>query len=78
MISFASQTADGQITLMWDHEDYGIGCEYIVMKINKVFGVMTGEEELGRTTDHQYVVNELNNGGYCINIVPVLNGEKGT
>ena len=78
VISFASQTADGQITLKWDHEDYGYGCNYIVMKINKVLGVMTGEEELGRTKDHEFIVNDLNNGGYCINIVPILNGTKGT
>lgn len=78
VITFASQTADGQITLNWDHEDYGAGCQYIVMKINKTFGVMTGEESLGVTSEHEYVVNELNNGGYCINIVPTLNGEKGT
>ncbi len=78
VITFASQTADGQITLMWDHEDYGIGCEYHVMKINKVMGIMTGEDDLGKTSDHEYVINDMNNGGYCINIVPVLNGEKGS
>lgn len=77
-IAFASQTADGQITLQWDHDDYGAGCEYIVMKINKVLGVMTGEEQLGVTKEHEYVVNDLTNGGYCINIVPALNGEKGS
>ena len=77
-ITFASQTADGEITLKWDHEDYGVGCEYIVMRIRKVLGVMTGEEELGRTSDHAYKLNDLKNGKYCINIVPVLSGEKGT
>ena len=78
IISFASQTADGQITLQWDHEDYGAGCEYVIMKINKVLGVMTGEEHLGTTKEHEFIVNDLTNGGYCINIVPVLNGEKGS
>lgn len=78
VITFASQSADGTITLQWDHDDYGVGCEYAVMKINKVLGVMTGEEEWGRTTDHEFTVIDLNNGGYCINIVPFFNGEKGS
>lgn len=78
VITFASQTADGQITLQWDHDDYGKGCEYAVLKINKVFGVMTGEEQLATTTEHEYIVNDLNNGSYCINIVPILNREKGS
>lgn len=77
-ITFASQTADGQITLQWDHEDYGLGCEYAVMKINKALGIVTGEEELGRTKGHEYVISDLTNGGYCIKITPVLNGEKGS
>ena len=78
VVSFASQTADGQITLKWDHDDYGVGCEYAVMKINKVLGVMTGEEQLGITSEHEFVVDDLTNGGYCINIVPVYNNEKGS
>ncbi len=78
VITFASQTADGEITLQWDHEDYGIGCKYAVMKINKVLGVMTGEEQLGITDDHTLVIKDLINGGYCINIVPVFDGEKGS
>lgn len=78
VITFASQSADGKITLQWDHEDYGTGCEYAVVKINKVLGVMTGEEEWGRTTEHEFCMIDLNNGGYCINIVPILNGEKGS
>lgn len=77
VITYASQSADGVITLQWDHEDYDVGCEYMVVKINKVFGIMTGEEELGRTSGHEFSVKDLNNGAYCINIVPVLNGEKG-
>lgn len=78
VITFASQTADGQITLEWEHDDYGIGCEYAVMKINKVLGVMTGEEQLGLTKDHSFTAADLTNGGYCINIVPIYNNEKGT
>ena len=78
VITFASQTADGEITLQWDHDDNGIGCEYLVMKINKVFGVMTGEEQLAKTNEHEYVIQDLTNGSYCINIVPVLGNEKGS
>lgn len=78
VITFASQTADGQLTVAWDHEDYGTGVEYAVMKINKVLGIATGEERLGSTKGHEFVVRDLNNGGYCINIVPTLKGEKGS
>ena len=78
IITFASQTADSQLTLMWDHEDYGAGVEYSVVKINKILGVATGEDKLGSTKEHEFIVNDINNGGYCINIVPVLNGEKGS
>ena len=78
VITFASQTADGQLTVAWDHEDYDTGVEYAVMKINKVLGIATGEERLGSTKGHEFVVRDLNNGGYCINIVPTLKGEKGS
>ena len=78
VITFASQSADGEITVRWDHEDYGSNCEYSIVKINKVLGVMTGEEEWGRTSNHEFTKVDLNNGGYCINIVPVLKDEKGT
>lgn len=47
------------------------------MKINKVLSVMTGEEQLGLTKEHEFTVRDLDNGNYCINIVPILNGEKG-
>ena len=78
VITFSSQTADGTITLRWDHDDYGIGCEYAILKINKMLGVMTGEEEWGRTSEHEYSMIDLSNGGYCVNVVPIFNGEKGS
>ncbi len=77
VITFSSQTADGQITIEYDHEDYGAGCEYAILKINKVLGVKTGEEQLGVTTEKEFIVNDLTNGWYCINVVPQCNGEKG-
>lgn len=39
---------------------------------------MTGEEEWGRTADHEFSMIDLENGNYCINVVPILGGEKGT
>ena len=78
VITFASQTADGEITVQWDHEDYGAGCEYSVLYIKKTLGVMTGQEEWGRTSDHEFKKTDLANGSYCINIVPVFGDEKGT
>ena len=77
-IDYASQTADGEITLRWSHEDGGLGCEYAIMKINKVLGVMTGEEQLGSTKEHEFIIRDLVNGGYCFNIVSTYGGEKGT
>ena len=77
-IDYASQTADGEITLRWSHEDGGLGCEYAIMKINKIMGVMTGEEQLGITKEHEFIIRDLANGGYCFNIVPTYGGEKGT
>jgi len=78
MITFASQTADGEITLQWEHDDYGVGCEYAVMQITKVLGVMTGEVLLGKTNEHDFTIIDLTNGDYCINIVPVYGSEKGS
>lgn len=76
-ITYASQTADGQMTLRWDHEDYDLGCEYAVVKIEKMLGIKTGEKELGTTRDNTYVVNDLMNGACTLCVVPVLAGEKG-
>lgn len=77
VITYASQTADGQITLCWDHEDYDLGCEYAVVKIEKTLGIKTGEKELGTTRDDTYVVNDLMNGGCILSVAPVFAGEKG-
>ena len=77
VIDYASQTADGEITLRWSHEDGGLGCEYAVIKINKVLGVMTGEDVLGSTIEHEFIIRDMENGGYCFNIVPTYGGKKG-
>ena len=44
----------------------------------KIMGVMTGEEQLGITKEHEFIIRDLANGGYCFNIVPTYGGEKGT
>ena len=77
VINFASQTADGEVTLRWNHNDNGLGCEYQIMKINKILGVMTGEDLLGITKEHEFILKDLTNGGYCFNVVPTYNGAKG-
>ena len=77
VISYASQTADGQITLQWTHDDNGLGCEYAVMKINKKLMIKTGEEELGVTAEREFVIDDLLNGDYYIAVVPRYNGEAG-
>ena len=77
VMTYASQTADGQITLRWDHDDGDLNCEYMVLKINKTLGIRTGEEIWGVTTDNEYVVNDLMNGGYSIAVTPRYQGERG-
>lgn len=77
IITYASQTADGQITLQWSHDDNDLGCEYAVMRINKALGIKTGEEVWGNTTDNTFIVSDLMNGNYTIAVMPQYEGEKG-
>ena len=76
-ITYASQTADGEITLRWAHDDYGAGCSYKVMKINKTFGIKTGEECLGTVPEHEFVIRDLMNGKYTLTVVPQWKSETG-
>lgn len=78
VVTYASQTADGQISIEWTHDDNGLGCEYAVMKITRVLGIQTAEEELAVTTGRNCVLNDLMNGDYSIAIVPRLNGDRGS
>ncbi len=77
VITYASQTSDGQITIRWDHAAVGHGCEYVISKINKTLGIRRGEEEWGTTTENEYVVYDLLNGSYTISVTPMFHGEKG-
>ena len=76
-IIYASQTADGQVTLRWTHEDNGLNCEYEVIHIKKLAGVKTGEEVLGKTSEHEFVIKDLMNGQFDFAIVPVYANERG-
>lgn len=76
-ITYASQTADGEVTLQWEHEDNGLGCEYKIISVEKVLGVKKGQKEIGSTTDRKYTVKDLMNGKYTYTVVPVLSREEG-
>ena len=77
VITYASQTSDGQITIKWDHDDNGIGCEYTILKIKKAFGIKVGAEVWGTTSEKEFVVNDLLNGVYSIAVRPQYKGENG-
>ena len=76
-ITYASQTADGQITLQWVHDDGGIGCEYEITEISKTMGVRRGKKVLGRTTGNEYVIRDRMNGSYYYTITPVHGRQVG-
>ena len=78
VISYASQTADGEITLAWEHEDYGLNCTYAVMKLDKKLGIRTGETEMLVTREHSCVITDLMNGEYALAVVPRLEKESGS
>lgn len=77
IITYASQTADGQITLRWDHDNCGIDCSYSIAKVGKTFGFKTSEELVGLVQDTEFVLNDLLNGNYCFLITPVYQNEEG-
>ncbi len=76
-ITYASQTADGQVTLQWAHDDGGLGCEYRILRYDKVLGIKTGEKEIGKTSKREYVIKDLTNGKYTYVIVPLYSREQG-
>ena len=78
VMTYASQTADGQITLYWTHETNGLDCEYAIMKLKKTVGIKTGEDEVGVVSGNSFVLNDLMNGKHSFTIVPVLDTERGT
>ena len=76
-ITYASQTADGQILLRWAHEDNGLGCKYRIVRYNIKFGVKKEESEAGQTGEKEFVIKDLLNGKYTYVVVPVLADEQG-
>lgn len=77
VITYASQSSDGQITLRWTHDDNGLGCEYIILEQDLLLGVKKGEKEIGRTSANEFTVNDLMNGKYTYAVVPLFSAEKG-
>ena len=76
-VTYASQTADGQITLQWEHDDNGLGCVYKIIRYDKILGIKTGEKEIGRTSEKAYVITDLRKGKYTYVVVPLYAGEQG-
>lgn len=76
-ITYASQTADGQITLKWDHDDNGLGCKYKIVSPDKVLVIKKGETEIGQTSEKEYTVKDLGNGKHTFAVIPVLGKEEG-
>ena len=76
-ITYASQTSDGIITLKWEHEDNGLGCEYKIISPDKVFVVKKGNKVVGKTKKKEYSIKDLMNGKYTFSIVPVYGKEEG-
>lgn len=77
VISYASQTADGQVTLQWTHDDHDLGCEYAVMRVKKTLGIRAGVEEVAVVAADSCVISDLMNGVYSYVIVPRYSGEVG-
>lgn len=76
-IQYASQTADGQVTLRWEHEDNGLGCEYQIVSYDEVLFIKRGETEVGKTPEKEYVISDLMNGKHTYAIVPLYSNERG-
>lgn len=77
VINFASQVADGQAKLVWEHENYKTDVEYSIIRNYKTLFVKTGEEVIGKTKRHEYVIDDLMNGNYSFTVVPNYQGEAG-
>lgn len=76
-IIYHSQTADGEVTLRWEHDDNGLGCKYKVLKLDKLLVVKKGQEEVGVTDEKEFVIKDLMNGKQIFAVVPILGKEEG-
>jgi len=77
-ITYASQTADGEITLKWNHDNNGLGCEYRIVSPDKLLVVKKGVKEVGKTNKKEFVIKDLMNGKHTYSIIPVYGKEEGT
>lgn len=78
VITYASQTADGKITLRWEHDSCGADCSYVIYRVKKLGGLISqGKEKLARTKNHAYVLTDLEEGRYYIRVVPEYGGLEG-
>ena len=77
VITFGEQTADGEITLRWDHPAVDLGCSYSVSLRNKAVFITTGESELTKINGAEAVIRNLQNGSYTLVVTPENEGIKG-
>ena len=77
VISFASRTAEGQVTLRWEHDDNGLGCEYKVTRIDTFLGVKKGSETVGIASGKEFVISDLMDGSYTFTVTPLYGKEEG-
>ena len=76
-IVYASQTADGQVTLRWEHDAGPLKCEYEVKEITKTLGVKRKETVLSRSSQKELIIKDLMNGTYYYTVTAVYSGEAG-
>ena len=77
VITYASQTADGQVTLRWEHDGAGSGCQYEVLMLDKKLVVKKTETVLGTTSKNEFVVKDLMNGKFSFAVRPVSSTQQG-
>lgn len=77
-ITYASQTADGQVLLQWDHDDGGLGCEYEITQHAKLLAIKKGAEVVGRTKARELLIKDRVNGTYYYTVTPVYSRESGS
>lgn len=78
-ITYNSQDGEGSVLLAWEHDDNGLGCQYKIVKYDKLVVVKTGEKEIGITApgEREFEITDLVNGKYTFAVIPVLGKETG-
>ena len=78
VITFAEQTADGEVTIRWTHPGAELGYQYSVSLRSKAVFITTGESELIKVNGTEAVLKGLQNGNYTLVVTPEVDGQKGT